>query len=286
MLSWVPTTWNFDIDYYFDRFIPSPPWNRIPYPIAYFLGHRRHKPQNIGTIVPILWAFLGVFCGISVIEVVSVRVPAFVDRGAPMIVASFGAGAVLEFYTIDSPLSQPRNLFGGQLIAAIVGVSICKLFQLSADFVSIRWVAGAISCATVTAMMALTKTVPPPGRATALIAVVDDHALQLGWYYIPVVLLNCSLMMAVALLINNIQRAFPAYWWTPEDLKPKAAALNMHADEESKIGVLVGQDLNADSPSVPSNHEIIIRSGQLILPEHVYLMQEEKQLLEEIGSRL
>lgn len=66
--------------------------------------------------------------------------------------------------------------------------------------------------------MAFTKTVHPPAGATALLAVVDDAIIDLGWFLIPVVLLGCALMLVAALVINNIQRRFPIYWWTPEDL--------------------------------------------------------------------
>lgn len=89
MSSWKPTTWKFDIDKLLNRFVPPPPWNHIPYPIAHFLGYRKEKPRDIGTIVPVFWAFIGILCGISIIEVVSERIPSFKEHGAPMIVGSF-----------------------------------------------------------------------------------------------------------------------------------------------------------------------------------------------------
>ncbi|KAH6973166.1 HPP family-domain-containing protein [Ilyonectria sp. MPI-CAGE-AT-0026] len=287
MSRWDPTTWRFDIDRLLNRFVPPPPWQHIPYPVAYFFGHRKQKPRDIGNVVPIFWAFIGVFCAVSVIEVVSERIPEFKHRGAPVIVGSFGAGAVLEFYAIESPLAQPRNFFFGQILAAVLGMGICKLFQLSAYFASIRWVGGAVSCATVTAIMALTKTVHPPAGATALLAVVDDQILRLGWFFVPVVMLNCGIMFAVALLINNIQRTFPSYWWTPEDLRrqrqPEAGAMS---DEESKGGVVEEMRTEDGSEQEHEDSEVIIRPGQLVLPRHIYLTPEEVQLLEEIGNRL
>lgn len=194
---------------------------------------------------------------------------------------------MLEFYAIESPLAQPRNFFIGQILAAVLGMGICKLFQLSAYFASIRWVGGAVSCATVTAVMALTKTVHPPAGATALLAVVDDQILRLGWFFVPVVMLNCGIMFAVALLINNIQRTFPSYWWTPEDLRrqrqPEAGAMS---DEESKGGVVEEMRTEDGSEQEHEDSEVIIRPGRLVLPRHIYLTPEEVQLLEEIGNRL
>ncbi|KAK7429399.1 hypothetical protein QQZ08_003991 [Neonectria magnoliae] len=289
-----PTTWRVDIDHILNRFVPPPPWHHIPYPIAYFLGHRRTKPRDIGNVLPIFWAFVGVFCAVSIIEVVSDRIPAFKERGAPIIVGSFGAGAVLEFYAIESPLAQPRNFFLGQVLAAVLGMAICKLFQLSAHFAAIQWVGGAVSCASVTAVMALTKTVHPPAGATALLAVVDDQILHLGWFFVPVVMLNCGVMFAVALLVNNVQRTFPSYWWTPEDLRRQRAA--PESDEESKGAVVEEMRTDDDGSERTRNdgepegeyesQEVIIRPGQLVLPSHISITPEEIQLLEEIGNRL
>lgn len=93
MPHWDPTTWRFDIDRLLNRFVPPPPWQHIPYPVAYFFGHRKQKPRDIGNVVPIFWAFIGVFCAVSVIEVVSERIPEFKHRGAPVIVGSFVSGS-------------------------------------------------------------------------------------------------------------------------------------------------------------------------------------------------
>lgn len=56
-----------------------------------------------------------------------------------------------------------------------------------------------------------------------MIAAVDDSVLAIGWYYIPVVLLSSSLALGVALLVNNIQRRYPVFWFYPP-LPPAAAA--------------------------------------------------------------
>lgn len=291
MLSPDPRKWTFDIDRFINPFVPPPPWQYLPYPVAYIFGYRREKPGSIGTILPVIWAFIGIFIALSVIELASERIPSFVERGAPIIVASFGAGAVLEFYAIESPLAQPRNFFGGQLIAAIIGVSIGKLFLLSDSFSSIQWLGGAISCATVTSIMALTKTIHPPAGATGLIAVVDNRVLDLGWFFIPVVAFNCTIMFGVALLVNNVQRAYPVYWWTPEKLGREKT----EGEREKPADVEQGKQSEArtDDGSDSDRHErhdgreIIMKpGGGLVLPNNLFLMQEEVQLLEEIANRL
>jgi len=66
--------------------------------------------------------------------------------------------------------------------------------------------------------MGLTGTVHPPAGATALMAVLDDDVARLGWFLLAPVMLGCGLMLCVALLVNNIQRRFPYYWWSPEEM--------------------------------------------------------------------
>lgn len=86
-----PRYWTFDVDRYINRAIPPPPWRHIPYPVARFLGYRREgdQPQGTGNLVPVFWAWIGVFCGVSVIEAVAAHIPSFKDHAAPIIVGSF-----------------------------------------------------------------------------------------------------------------------------------------------------------------------------------------------------
>jgi hypothetical protein len=184
-----------------------------------------------------------------------------------------------------------------------------KLFLLSDNFEDIKWLGGALACASATAVMALTKTVHPPAGATALLAVVDPTLIQVGWFLIPVMLLGCTLMLGAAMLINNLERRFPVYWWTPEDLrqanpifrrrhsKKKAAedAASESKPEEGSSGeeryvsdIEANANTDNDLEKEDTIHaaDIIIKPGQVIVPEHVYLTQEEQQYLETICKRL
>lgn len=191
-----------------------------------------------------------------------------------------GAAAVLNFHAIESPLAQPRNTILGQIIASIVGVGICKLFLLSPHFESIRWIGGALACAAATAIMALTKTVHPPAGSTALLAVVTDEVIPLGWWMVPMALLGAVLMVSVALIFNNIQRTFPVYWWTPEDL-----TRHKPSDVESKLTPMTSSSTQGTDHG-SSELLILIRPGQVIVPDQVYMTEEEKTYLEELSGRL
>ena len=112
----------------------------------------------------ILWSWIGAFLGIGAVAVASRFVLAGVDHG--LMIGSLGASAVLVFGAPRSPLAQPRNLVGGHVLSALVGV-LCY-----------QWVGGseglaaALAVASAIALMHLTRTLHPPGGATALIAVI------------------------------------------------------------------------------------------------------------------
>lgn len=146
-----------------------------------------------------------------------------------------GAAAILEYNTIESPLAQPRNSIVGHLISAVVGIGITKLFELNANFESLRWVAGAMACGLASAAMVLTKTVHPPAGATALLAAVDPNVSRLGWYLLPLVLLSVVLTVGSACLINNVQRQFPLYWVTPLDLHKGGHDIERTASVVSRV---------------------------------------------------
>jgi CBS-domain-containing membrane protein len=89
----------------------------------------------------------------------------------PIIIASFGASAVLIYGAVDSPLAQPRNLFGGHIISAIVGVCITRLFVLDPAYMGhlenrafhpATFINGGLSMATAFLAMQITGTTHPP----------------------------------------------------------------------------------------------------------------------------
>lgn len=95
-----PSTWHFDIDNYLNRIIPAPRWGLVPYPVAHFLGHRKHhRVQRIGNIAMTFWAFVGIFVAILFIELATRSLPIVEERGL-LIVASFVSLEYLIVYEI------------------------------------------------------------------------------------------------------------------------------------------------------------------------------------------
>ena len=166
------------------------------------------KSPPMVSLSEIGWSWIGAFFGIAVVAYVNFNIIEKTDL--VMVIGSFGASAVLIYGAIKSPLAQPRNLIGGHIFSAIIGVASYQMLN------SNMWLAGAVAVATAIAFMHATKTLHPPGGATALIAVIGSEKIHdLGYLYaiIPAGL-GAIIMLIVALLVNNIpkSRRYPEFW--------------------------------------------------------------------------
>ncbi|MBT1698958.1 HPP family protein [Fulvivirgaceae bacterium PWU4] len=157
-----------------------------------------------------LWTFLGAFTGIGLIGFLHSSYLSVSDN--LFLVGSFGASSVLIYGVINSPLAQPRNLIGGHVISAIVGVTINYLIPEA-------WLAAALAVAIAIVLMQITKTLHPPGGATALIAIIGSEKIKsFGYAYVlSPILTGVIILLLVALVFNNItsHRSYPAnkHWF-------------------------------------------------------------------------
>lgn len=151
------------------------------------------------------WAFLGSFIGIGIIAYLQTHLLSASDN--LFLIGSFGASSVLVYGVIQSPLAQPRNLVGGHVISAVLGVTIAKLLP------DILWVTAPLSVSTSIVAMQMTRTLHPPGGATALIAVIGSEKVkELGYAFVLSPVLTGSLILLfTALLFNNMtpDRRYP-----------------------------------------------------------------------------
>ncbi len=176
---------------------------------SYFLKMKGSdkSPPGVG-MSEICWSWIGAFLGIAAVAYCNFNLLSATD--AIMIIGSFGASAVLIYGAIKSPLAQPRNFIGGHLFSALVGVASYQCFS------SNLWLASALAVATAIAIMHATKTLHPPGGATALIAVIGSQKIHdLGYLYVLVpVGVGALIMLVVALAVNNIPRSrkYPDFW--------------------------------------------------------------------------
>lgn len=101
------------------------------------------------------------------------------------------------------PLSQPRSVIGGQVLSALVGVTV--------GLVSHSLWAAALAGGLALGTMLLTRTSHSPAAATAVIGATATEG-QLG-------LVACAGLAAAVLVLFGVVRAagkhtpYPAYWW-------------------------------------------------------------------------
>lgn len=153
------------------------------------------------------WSFIGSFFGIGIIAFLQSQKLSISD--VVYLIGSFGASSVLIYGVIESPLAQPRNLIGGHLVSAIIGVTVQKFVP------DIIWLTAPLAVSLSIVFMQITKTLHPPGGATALIAVTGSAAIKnLGyWYVISPVLIGTLILLFVAIIFNNItsKRKYPTH---------------------------------------------------------------------------
>lgn len=152
-----------------------------------------------------LWSFIGAFIGIGLIafcQSISLE-----ELDNVFLIGSFGASSVLVFGAIQSPMAQPRNLVGGHLVSATVGVTVNLLLP------DIIWLTAPLAVSLSIIAMQMTKTLHPPGGATALIAIIGSAKIKsLGFFYvISPVLTGSVILLLTALVVNNMtnHRKYP-----------------------------------------------------------------------------
>lgn len=143
------------------------------------------------------WTFVGAFTGIGLIGLLNSAYLSTHDN--LFLVGSFGATSVLIYGVINSPLAQPRNLIGGHVISALIGVTIGKLIPE-------LWLAAALAVSLSIVLMQITKTLHPPGGATALIAIIGSPKIKaMGYFYVlSPILSGILILFFVALVCNNM----------------------------------------------------------------------------------
>jgi CBS-domain-containing membrane protein len=157
----------------------------------------------------ILWSWVGAMVGVA--AVAAIHYQWLAGSGLILIIGSFGASAVLVYGAVRSPLAQPRNLVGGHVISAAIGVAAYQFLGGEG------WPAASTAVATAIAAMHATRTLHPPGGATALIAVIGGEPIhRLGYLYVVFPAATGALiLLAVGLLLNNIprNRKYPEFWF-------------------------------------------------------------------------
>lgn len=169
-----------------------------------------HKATSHPTTA-MVWSWLAAFIGIYSISLFSQYV-LVTNYDQLFLVGSFGATAVLIYGAPHVEYSQPRNLIGGHIISALVGITVYKLLPFDVAL------ASALAVSLSIAAMHITKTIHPPGGATALIVVIGSSEVHdMGYQYVlSPIGTGILIMLVVALGINNLsrdpERHYPKRW--------------------------------------------------------------------------
>jgi CBS domain-containing membrane protein len=118
----------------------------------------------------------------------------------PLLVAPMGAAAVLLFAVEKSPLARPWNVIGGNMLSALVGVTVATL-------VSNAVIASGLACGGAIVVMMLLRCIHPPGGAVAMTAVLGGPSIQSAGYGFVLwpVGINCVLLLLMAILITRLE---------------------------------------------------------------------------------
>jgi CBS-domain-containing membrane protein len=128
---------------------------------------------------------------------------------SPLLLASLGGSTIFLFGLTGAPAAQPRALFGGHLISALIGIIS---YQFFGDALWVYLLAEVLTLAT----LLLTQTVHPPAGANPLI-MIQAHA---GFsHLLEVVLLGVFILAVVAAIWSRLTPGkalhYPVKWNAP-----------------------------------------------------------------------
>ncbi|HBX23358.1 MAG TPA: HPP family protein [Desulfotomaculum sp.] len=167
----------------------------------YFCKMKGGRNQNLPamSLSGLLVTALGSFAGVGLVTLLSIYYQ------LPLLLPSFGASAVLLYAACSVPMAQPRNVIGGHVISALVGVIV---YQLMGD----AWWAITLGVTLAILAMTVTYTLHPPGGATAFMAVYNGQDFS---FILSPVGLGALCLVLIAVLVNNLsrERKYPYYWF-------------------------------------------------------------------------
>lgn len=105
-----------------------------------------------------------------------------------LLIAPFGASAVLLFAVPESPLTRPMNVIGGHVLTSTIGL-------VFAGYVGVCPWSLALATGMAVSLMILTRTIHPPAGANPILVMLSRP----GWDFLfSPVLIGAVLMVVVA----------------------------------------------------------------------------------------
>ena len=107
---------------------------------------------------------------------------------------SFGSSMVLLFGFPESPFAQPKNVFFGHLLTALVGVIFVNYIFLPI-YINI-----ALAVGIGVFLMILLNVVHPPAGGNPIVVIIGSVSYE---YLINPIMLGCIIILLLAILINK-----------------------------------------------------------------------------------
>ena len=107
---------------------------------------------------------------------------------------SFGSSMVLLFGFPESPFAQPKNVFFGHLVTAMVGVIFVALIPLPM-FINIALAVGVGIF-----FMILLNVVHPPAGGNPILVIIGSVSYD---YLLSPIIFGCLIIISLAILINK-----------------------------------------------------------------------------------
>lgn len=158
----------------------------------------RHEPE--GETLAHLKSGTGALIGMTLVGALAAL------TGLPLLLAPFGATAVLLFGQPESALAQPANVFGGYLIAALVS-------SLMLGLLTPTWWVATIAVGVVIGLMLACRVTHPPAGAVPLVAFSNHMNPEMLF----VVTLGGALCLVLVAIVHH--------WVPPRRVYPKRRSL-------------------------------------------------------------
>ena len=125
--------------------------------------------------------------------------------------ASFGSSVVVVFGYPDNDFAQPKNVFLGHLLCALVGILFVTLFKISQDRTIFFLAVGIAVGISVMLMMALKITHPPAGGNTIVVMLAQDSF----HFLIFPIMVGAATIIIGGIIYNRfiLKKKYPLKWF-------------------------------------------------------------------------
>lgn len=146
----------------------------------------------------IVLATVGAIIAVSLLSLISMTTQSL------MLLGSFGASALLLFVLPDAPLSQPRSVVGGHVLASVVAFICLAIFGP-------QWWAVGVATGLGVGLMMLTRTVHPPAGSNAIIVFLAKPS---GLFLVSSTLAGALMLVLIAVFYHRTTGGcrYPRYW--------------------------------------------------------------------------